>query len=70
MKTLRFKTNLKCNGCIQAISPYMDNISGIKKWNVDLNAPDKTLEAEADDYVEPDIIEAVEKAGYKIERSR
>jgi len=39
MKTLNFKTSLKCAGCVNAIKPSMDKINEIISWNVDLNNP-------------------------------
>lgn len=72
MKTLRFKTNLKCNGCVQAIKPGMSSIAGIKSWNVLLDVQDKILEVDIDDDAEQNIvsetISEVSKAGYQIEQ--
>jgi copper chaperone len=66
METLRFKTNLKCSGCIAAISPGMNKISGITDWKVDLNQPDRILEVNASSEIKEDILIAVKKAGYEI----
>jgi copper chaperone CopZ len=72
MQTLRFKSSLKCNGCVNAIKPSMDAINGIKRWRVFLDVQDKTLEVDLEDSnseeIAKTVIEAVTKAGYTIER--
>ncbi len=67
MSTLKFKTNMKCNGCIEGVTPHLKALSFIKSWSVDLNSPDKTLTIETESDDEKSIIEAVTKAGFKIE---
>jgi copper chaperone len=65
MSLFKFKTNMKCNGCIQSVTPFLNNISGLKSWKVDLESPDKILEVEGE--INADIIiEAVKKAGFTI----
>lgn len=72
MQTLRFKTSLKCNGCVNAIKPGIEAIKEIKSWRVFLDVQDKTLEVEFDDSPKDEILtkvkNAVTKAGYKIEQ--
>ena len=69
MKTLKFSTDLKCAGCMYAIKPYMDEIEGIKSWDVDLESPSKevTVEAETDSVRElsKNVKKAIGAAGYK-----
>jgi len=48
MKTLKFKTSLKCNGCVNAIKPHLDKVEGIVSWNVDLKSPNKIVEVTTD----------------------
>ncbi len=67
METLEFKTNLKCAGCMYAIKPYMDEIKGIKSWNVDLEDADKTVKVENESASVDEIKEAIRKAGYSAE---
>ena len=66
METLRFKTSLKCGGCIKAITPGLDSMKTIEKWSVDLENPDKVLEVEASEDISELVIESVKKAGYLI----
>ena len=66
METLRFKTSLKCGGCIKAITPGLDSMKTIEKWSVDLENPDKVLEVQASEDISDKVIESVKKAGYLI----
>jgi len=54
-----------------AIKPYMDNIEGIRSWDVDLNSPNKIVEVVTDTASTEEIQEAIEKgiseAGYTVE---
>ena len=68
METLRFKTNLKCSGCIAAISHGLDKIEGIGEWKVDLSSPDRILEINTPAEKEGDILETIRKAGSEISR--
>lgn len=66
METLKFKTSLKCGGCIKAITPGLNSMKTIEKWSVDLENPDKVLEVEASEDISELVIESVKKAGYLI----
>jgi copper chaperone len=66
MDTLRFKTNLKCSGCIAAITPGLKDIDGISSWKVDLISPQRTLEVETTADKASEILEVIKKAGYEI----
>lgn len=61
-----FKTNIKCSGCVEKITPGMDAAVGKTHWTVDLASPDKWLTVNADNAI-PDetIIKALAAAGYK-----
>lgn len=65
MEILRFKTNLKCSGCVAAITHGLEKIEGIGEWNVDLYSPDRILEINSPSEKEIEILEAVKKAGFK-----
>ena len=68
METIRFKTNLKCGGCIKAINTGLESLNIIDTWNVDLDNPDRVLEIKAPEDVSEQVIESVKKAGYQISR--
>jgi copper chaperone len=64
MKTLTFKTNIKCSGCIARVTPALNNTEGIDNWSVNILTPDKILTVETETLEAPDIVAAVEKAGF------
>ena len=68
METLRFKTSLKCGGCIKAITPGLESMKSIEKWSVDLESPDKVLSVDASEDITDQVIDSVKKAGYIISR--
>ncbi len=68
MENLKFKTNIKCNGCLQTVKPHLDNISDLENWNVDLENPDKILSVNTKVDAEESIIVAVQAAGYEISK--
>jgi len=68
METLRFKTSLKCSGCVSAITPGLESLEEIEKWSVDLESPDKVLKVEASEDVSEKVMDSVKKTGYLISR--
>lgn len=69
MQTLKFKTNIKCGGCIAAVTPHLNNLTEIDHWKVDIENPDKILDIEAHDSLSAQkVIETLDKAGYKAEK--
>jgi len=67
METVKFKTNIKCSGCIATVTPALNELVGQDKWEVDLQSPDKILTISTDEASTQDIKQAVEKVGYKAE---
>lgn len=68
MGTYRFKTSLKCGGCILTITPGIERIDSIEKWSVDLKNQDKVLEIEASEDISESVIDCIKKAGFEISR--
>lgn len=68
MDTLKFKTTIKCNGCIATVTPHLNAVKGIENWEVDLESPDRVLTVESNDVSASEIVDSVTKAGYKIEK--
>lgn len=66
MENLKFKTTIKCSGCVAKVTPYLNEAIGENNWEVDYNNPGKvlTVSGEKD---QKKVIDAVEKAGYKAE---
>ncbi|MFT4032510.1 MAG: heavy-metal-associated domain-containing protein [Siphonobacter sp.] len=70
METLTFKTNINCNNCVAKVSPFLNQEDAIDNWKVDIQNPDKILTVEGDGLVAKEVIQAVEKAGFKAEVSQ
>ena len=67
METQKFKTNIKCEGCIAAVTPHLNETVGENNWQVDINNPNKILTVKNDGISEAEVLKAVQKAGYKAE---
>lgn len=63
----QFKTNIQCDGCIEAVTPYLDANNQISRWEIDVNSSNKLLTVETDHLSGEMIREIVRKAGYKAE---
>ena len=66
MKTLKFKTNINCGGCVKAVTPQLNHVASIKSWRVDTDNPDKILEVQSETGDRQPVIEAVKKSGFEI----
>lgn len=64
---MKFKTNINCGGCVASVTPHLNKIEGIS-WKVDTDNPDKILTVETDSASEQEIIDAVKKAGFEIDK--
>jgi copper chaperone len=62
---LKFRTNVKCQGCRAAIAPYLDNEPSIESWKVDIFDPDRILTVEGPVLDPAIIIALLHKAGYQ-----
>ena len=56
-----------CDSCIAKVTPVLNENLGENKWEVDIKNPKKILTVSAEDASKTDVINAVEKAGYKAE---
>jgi len=66
-KTLKFKTNIKCMGCIATVTPALDETAGKDHWAVDLQSPEKQLTVTAENLEAETVIAALARVGYKAE---
>ena len=66
METIKFKTTIKCSGCVAKATPFLNEAVGEDNWEVDVTNPMKllTIVGEKD---KDKVIKAVERAGYKAE---
>ena len=67
MKTIKFKTTIKCSGCLAKVTPFLNDDPTIEKWDVNINTPEKTLTVESNNGDTEQVIKAVENAGFQIE---
>jgi copper chaperone len=65
--TIRFKTNIKCGGCISQVSPSLNEADGISKWEVDTAHQDKILTVHSDGISVGEITKMVRKSGFSAE---
>jgi copper chaperone len=69
METLKFKTNIKCGGCIAAVTPSLNSLAGIDKWEVDTVKPEKILTVQAGDELSAEkVISTLKEKGYNAEK--
>lgn len=67
MNTLKFKTNVKCGGCIASVTPYLNQAKGIVNWNVDTTDPLKIMTVETEGINAEEITSIMKTAGYQAE---
>ena len=67
MKTLKFKTNIKCGGCVATVTPSLNAVEGVDSWHVDTANSDKILTVQVQTATAADVKKAVEAAGYRAE---
>lgn len=63
METLKFKTNIKCGGCIATVTPFLDGEEKISEWSVDLESADRILTVQTTETA-ADISQLIKNAGY------
>lgn len=68
MKTLQFKTNINCGGCIKAVTPTLNGEKAIQSWQVDTANPNKILTVTGE-LNEDQVVALVEDAGFKAEKA-
>lgn len=66
-ETFVFKTNINCGGCVAKITPVLDTTEDIETWTVDTTNRDKILSVTAYGISKNEIMDAVQKSGFKIE---
>jgi len=64
---IQLKTNIMCGSCIEKVTPVLNKEFVENNWKVDTQNPKKVLTVTADNVDKSDVINAVEKAGYRAE---
>lgn len=67
MKTMIFRTNAKCEGCLARIEKTLQGKINREEWNLDLSDPNRTLTVISDKLTDKEIMGLISKAGYLIE---
>ncbi|GAB4284165.1 MAG: hypothetical protein Kow0068_09200 [Marinilabiliales bacterium] len=67
MKTLKFKTNINCPNCLAKVKNILDTEIGNKNWNVDILNENKILTINTVKHTKEDIINLINKVGFKAE---
>jgi copper chaperone len=67
MKTIKFKTNIKCGGCIAQVTPHLNAEQSVESWQVDTINPDKILTVSGAQIDAQKVAQVVNKAGFKAE---
>jgi copper chaperone len=65
---LKFKSNIKCAGCIAKVKPLFDQIEELEKWEVDIFTPNKILTIKGSEGIENEVRVAVLAAGFTIDK--
>ena len=64
----KFKTNINWKDCVAKNKPTLNEISEIENCEVEVRNKDKVLTIETQSLNQNEIVAAVEKAGFKIEK--
>lgn len=64
---LQFKTNLNCSSCVSKVTEDLDQALGVNQWAVDTSNSDKVLTVKSEKLTEQEVIDIVNKKGFKAE---
>lgn len=67
MKAKQFRTNIMCSSCIAKVTPVLNEITGENNWKIDIQNSEKILTVNGDRAEENNIINALQKVGYRAE---
>jgi copper chaperone len=65
METIKFKTNINCDACVAKVTPVLNDNLSIEKWEVDTQNPNKILTVEGENINQQELMQSLEKIGYK-----
>lgn len=67
METMKFKTTLKCGGCVAKVTPGLNKIAGEGNWEVDVQDASKILSLKAE-VSEQEVESLMKENGFQAER--
>lgn len=65
MAIYKFKTDIKCGGCLDKVRPHLDGKEEISRWEIDLTDPARVLIVESDNVHAEEVVDIIKKAGFK-----
>ena len=65
-KTLKFKTNINCSGCVEKVTPFLNDANGICHWDVDTANKDKILSVHSEGITEEKVIQRCKMQDLKL----
>ena len=69
MEKKQFRTTIKCSGCVEKVTPFLNEVLGAENWSVNTADPQKLLTVTSEKPLDDArVVEAVEKAGYRAEK--
>jgi len=68
MNTIKFKSNIKCGGCIAAINESINKMVGENQWEVDLSSENRILTVKTENVTSEEISEKLKNLGYTAEK--
>lgn len=63
---MEFSSTIKCQACVNVVSPVLNNFPGIHSWKVDLQDSSRKLTIEAEELDEAKLQEVLKNVGYSI----
>lgn len=64
---LKFKTNIKCMGCVSKVTSALNEAVGADNWEVNIESPDKQLTVKGEELDADTVVAAVAEAGFRAE---
>lgn len=62
----RYKTDLHCGACVAKVSPLLDAVPDVRKWNADTSGPQTVLTVEGDGITADRVAALIQPAGYHV----
>jgi len=67
MKTLKFKSNINCSGCVAAVTPFLNSEKEINSWDVNILDKNKVVTVTTETLSAETVEQAIKKAGFTAE---
>ena len=62
---LKFKTNIRCMGCVSKVTSALNEAVGADNWEVNIESPDKQLTVKGEELDADTVVAAVAEAGFR-----